>query len=210
MTDKSIKGRGGQPAKIVLRTKFGWVAEQTASERSRANEIIEYTRAALRKANAPDVAFARAFTIMRTYRRKIELLDNPKANYDKNGKGVGRFKSDLRKRSEKMADHIDQALNDEASHDLNSLIIDSDIRSHMEAAYESLIAIVELIDRSGEGEKPSFSYADIRHEAGSKLKALAREHGLPKMEFVKAFNIHPQGINFSEDAFNKWYQRLDG
>lgn len=207
----SGKGIGGQPAKLVPRTKCGWLDDYTQTERARNDRIAEFTRKALQKVNAPDDVFARAFTIMCTYHRQLDALENPRATADKNVKGVGRFKSDLRKRSEKMADQLNQALSDEASHDLNTLVSAGDIRSQMQGAHDALIAIVDMIDRTGDGETPDMSYAEIRREAGGKLKALARAHGLPKMEFVSAFEIYPtleNGIEY--DAFVKWYQRLEG
>ena len=110
-----------------------------------------------------------------------------------------------------MADQLDKALIDDASHDLNFLINEGDIRSHMEAAYQSLIAIVDLIDGAGDGITPA-SHAEVRIEAGSKLKSLAREKDLPLMNFVAAFEIYPTVGNgvYEDGAFYKWCQRLDG
>lgn len=205
------KGIGGQPAKLVPRTKGGWRADYTQTERARNDRIAEFTRKAMQKVNAPEDVFTRAFTIMCTYQRQLDALEQPRAKADKNGKGVGRFKTDLRRRSEKMAAQLDQALSDEASHDLNSLVPDGNIRSRMQEAHDALIAIVDMIDRAGDGETPDMSRAEIRREAGGKLKALARAHGLPKMKFVSAFGIYPtqeNGIGYA--AFDQWYQRLEG
>lgn len=212
MNGEDAKGRGGKAAKIVARTPGGWVSDLLADERSKNDDVAEFTRNALAACKAPDKVFARAFTIIRTYRRQLAVLDNPQTTEDKNKKGVGRFKLELRKRSEKMANQLNQALVDEMSHDLNLLIEDGDLRSHMEAAYQSLTAIVDLIDRASDGIVPQ-SYAQIRNEAGGKLKALAREHGLRVADFVLAFNVYKgEAIRLrgaeEQEAFDKWLARL--
>jgi len=196
-------GRGGQPSKIVPRTQGGWSGEHMTKERKINDQIADQVDVAIKKA-LPKLSAA-AHRIMREHHRAMEIFDNPLATKDKNRPGVGRYKLDLHRRAVKMADQLEAALQDEASHDLNGLIPDGDLRSHMQHAHDSLTAIVDLIDRAEDGEKPMQSMAEIRNMTGSKLKALAKEHGVPAMNFVRAFGLHNE---HSDEAFNQWYKRL--
>ncbi|ATX66946.1 hypothetical protein [Roseinatronobacter bogoriensis] len=213
MIDNS--GRGGQPPKICPVTEGGWEVDLAVEKINLDSDLAGLVIEALESVGAPQnlTLYSQALGIMRNYRLQFQFLNNPRTSADKNKntKGIGRFKNDLKRRSEKMAAQLDAALSDEASYHLDSLIQEGELRSHMKAAYDSLIAIADLIERAQDGVVP-MSAAEIRNDAGSKLKALARKNGLPMMAFVAAFGIYPKvgnGIH-EQDAFNKWYQRLEG
>lgn len=202
------KGKGGRPQKIVLRTESGWVVEAAAKEKEIEKEIAQFTREAMAKVDAPDKVFEQAFNIIKTYRQQLTIFENPKANHDKNGNGIGRFGDTLKKRANKMADQLDEALRDEASNDLAELIDEGNLRFHLQKAYEHLLSSVVLLDRAKEGVEPLISQSQVRNAAGGKLKGLAREHKLPMMEFVRVFDVYPGHPHHTNDAFNKWFQRL--
>jgi hypothetical protein len=202
--------RGGHKPKIAPRTEGGWVADELVRQKAFEESTAQFTKEALKSVKAPDAAFNRAFTIMRTYRRQLEELDQPRISKDKNGQGIGKFAGQLGTRSQKMADYLGKALADERSHDLDGLIDGHDLRSFMSGAYDALSDVACLISRMGEGEVQPMSAAEIRNEAGGKLKALARKYELPLINFVKAFDIYPTKNAHESSAFNKWFYRLSG
>jgi len=203
----SGSGRGGKIPELVLRTEFNWVVEEMSKERIRNDQIAEVVCKAIEKAGAPRSVFAPAHQIMREHHRAMEIFDNPLASKDKNRNGVGRYKVNLRRRAEKMAEYLTTALEAEFSHDLNSLIPDSNLRSFMERAHGDLAEIVFLIDRAQDGEKPLQSKAEIRNATGSKLKALAKNEDIHGQKFVGAFDIY---VSESHESFGTWFINLKG
>ena len=203
----SGSGRGGQPPKIVPRTKGGWTGEKPGKDFLIGSQITVHVMNAIEKAGAPREMHAQAHRIMREHHRAMQVFDNPLATKDKNKAGVGKYKLDLRKRAEKMANQLDKALADEASHDLNGIILDGDLRSHMLQAYMSLSDMVVLIDRAQEGETPLQSMAEVKLQTGAKLKALAKKHNIPPMNFVFAFKLY---VTDSHESFETWYHKLGG
>lgn len=202
-------GRGGQPAKVLIVTQGGWANDLEKTETEFRRKVANLTIEALQSVNAPKSVFPQALRIMQHYMRAIKIPDSPRVNSNKARKeaqGIARFGGDLSRRAEKLAGQLFEAMNDERLKHLDSMIPDHSLSSHVAAAYDSLTAIADLIALADEGVTPK-PKAQIRHEAGSKLKALARQNGIPMMEFVAAFKIHnPNSI----EAFIKWYQRLDG
>lgn len=206
-------GRGGQPAKIILETTGGWAEELKFSEIQFQRDAAIFTIEALQSIDAPRALYPQALKIVLEYRRMMRVHDYPQATSDKNKSGLGSFADVLRRRSDKMANQLADAVADKRSKQLNDDTQAGDLQSHMTAAWESLTAIVDLIDRWDRGVTP-ISKAEIRREAGRKLKELAEQNGLRVADFVLSFNIYQAEsvrLNTAKEqmAFDKWLDRLD-
>lgn len=196
------KGRGGQPPKaIAMRTPGGW--EQEFTEKV-ANEV----KAALERCNAPETLFVPAFTIMRSYRDTMATFDAPSMSMVRNteGRGLGHFAEQLRKRATKMANQLHESLDDELSYDLAGLT-QGDLRSFMEETMRSLWDIANMIECRDQGITDFPSRAEIKKETGKRLKALAIQENLNLTVFIGAFGIHDAT---SGESLAKWIQRLNG
>jgi hypothetical protein len=226
------KGRGGKPPKLVLtRVEVGWSAEPMQNppfEPFTAERLKDIIEAEV----SPDV-WALAENVYKAYRSRLLMFENPMATTDhkKGDRALGYFKQNLIDNIKSFQAKLDKCLDSEMSHDLAALVREQlippsffnhsdgtkhpnpgndrapDLRSHLNAAFETLSTLETLLERVEiKGEILPWTNAEVRVQFGQALKEIAENHALPARKMVVAFAIHEAQ---SDEAFAQWFQRLE-
>jgi hypothetical protein len=181
---------------------------------------------------SPDV-WALAENAYKAYRSRLLMFENPMATTDhkKGDRALGYFKKNLIDNIKSFQAKLGKCLDSDKSHDLSALVLEQlvpstffthsdgtkypntgndhapDLRSHLNAAFETLSAIEGILERIEiKGEILPWTQAEVRVFFGRALKDIAENHALPARKMVAAFAIHEAQ---SDEAFAQWFQRLD-
>lgn len=163
-----------------------------------------------------------AVQVLRCYLDDVEKSRSaPRNNKDKNDQKSWNYRRDLYEREvSRSLDLLNEMLSDELIEHFDDRLFElfpprgvaegigmRALSSEAERAGEALDRVIFLLRQLEPKTIHAPHDAEVRREAGARLKAVALANGLPGKEFVNAFKIY-EGPD-STFGFNEWYQSLN-